>query len=301
MRMAEREKMIQEGINGVCMALADSVPGVSGGTIAFIMGFYDHFIASINNVVFGKKEEKISGLKYLMKLGAGWIVGMIAAVLVLSTLFETQIYLVSSLFIGFILGAIPLIIAEEKKNIKIGAQNMTCLLAGAAVVALITYYNSRSQSAAMDLSVFSFADGIKLFLIGMVSISAMFLPGISGSTLLLVFGAYVPVVTAVKEILRLQFSYIPSLLFFGCGVICGTVSVVKIIKICLEKFRPQTIFVILGMMIGSLYAIVMGPTTLSVPKEALSFSSFHIIACLAGLATVLGLHKIKERRISREG
>lgn len=50
--------MIQEGINGVCMALADSVPGVSGGTIAFIMGFYDHFIASINNVVFGKKRRK---------------------------------------------------------------------------------------------------------------------------------------------------------------------------------------------------------------------------------------------------
>jgi len=68
--------MIQEGINGVCMALADSVPGVSGGTIAFIMGFYDHFIASINNVVFGKKEEKTEGLKYLLKLGVGWAAGM---------------------------------------------------------------------------------------------------------------------------------------------------------------------------------------------------------------------------------
>lgn len=176
---------------------------------------------------------------------------------------------------------------------------MICLLAGIAVVALITYYNSRSESAGMDLSVFSLTEGIKLFLIGMVSISAMFLPGISGSTLLLVFGAYMPVVTAVKEILHFHFSYIPSMLFFGCGVISGAVSVVRIIKICLEKFRPQTIFVILGMMIGSLYAIVMGPTTLSVPKEALSFSNFNIIACLAGLAIVLGLQKIKERRISK--
>ena len=147
--------MIQEGINGVCMALADSVPGVSGGTIAFIMGFYDHFIASINNVVFGKKEEKTEGLKYLLKLGVGWAAGMIAAVLVLSALFESKIYLVSSLFIGFILGAIPLIISEEKKNIKIGIKNVICLLAGIAVVALITYYNSRSESAGMDLSVFS--------------------------------------------------------------------------------------------------------------------------------------------------
>ena len=67
------------------------------------MGFYDHFIASINNVVFGKKEEKTEGLKYLLKLGVGWAAGMIAAVLVLSALFESKIYLVSSLFIGFIL------------------------------------------------------------------------------------------------------------------------------------------------------------------------------------------------------
>ncbi len=50
--------MIKEGINGFCMALADSVPGVSGGTVAFIMGFYDRFISSIDNLVFGKMEEK---------------------------------------------------------------------------------------------------------------------------------------------------------------------------------------------------------------------------------------------------
>ena len=50
--------MIKEGVNGFCMALADSVPGVSGGTIAFIMGFYDQFIGSIHNLVFGKMKEK---------------------------------------------------------------------------------------------------------------------------------------------------------------------------------------------------------------------------------------------------
>ena len=96
--------MIQEGINGVCMALADSVPGVSGGTIAFIMGFYDHFIASINNVVFGKKEEKTEGLKYLLKLGVGWAAGMIAAVLVLSALFESKIYLYSRRYPSYYIG-----------------------------------------------------------------------------------------------------------------------------------------------------------------------------------------------------
>lgn len=50
--------MLREGINGFCMALADSVPGVSGGTVAFIMGFYDKFIGSIHDLVFGRREEK---------------------------------------------------------------------------------------------------------------------------------------------------------------------------------------------------------------------------------------------------
>ena len=73
--------MLKEGINGFCMALADSVPGVSGGTVAFIMGFYDKFISSIHNLVFGKMEEKKGSVGYLAKLGAGWAAGMVLAVL----------------------------------------------------------------------------------------------------------------------------------------------------------------------------------------------------------------------------
>lgn len=94
--------MIRTMINGFCMALADSVPGVSGGTIALILGFYDKFIGSINQVFYGKKEEKKEGLIYLIKLLLGWAVGMILAVLVLTKFFETNIYAVSSLFLGFI-------------------------------------------------------------------------------------------------------------------------------------------------------------------------------------------------------
>ena len=287
--------MLKEGVNGFCMALADSVPGVSGGTVAFIMGFYDQFIGSIHNLAFGKMKEKKSAVMYLAKLGAGWMIGMAMAVVVLSALFESQIYTVSSLFIGFIGGAIPLIIKAERKSLgDIGKGIPFCLL-GILLVAGITWANSRTGGAAMELGQFSLQTAVKLFFIGMIAISAMFLPGISGSTLLLIFGAYIPVVTAVKGVLSLEFSYIPCLIFFGCGVLTGAVTVVKAIKVCLEKFRPQTIYMILGMMIGSFYAIVMGPTTLEMPREALGFGNFHIIAAAAGLALVLGMQIMKER------
>ena len=98
--------MIKEAIGGFCMALADSVPGVSGGTVAFIMGFYDQFIGSVHDLAFGKMEDKKKAIAYLIKLGIGWIIGMGLAVVILSALFESHIYVVSSLFIGFIAGAI---------------------------------------------------------------------------------------------------------------------------------------------------------------------------------------------------
>ena len=285
----------KEGMNGFCMALADSVPGVSGGTVAFIMGFYDRFIGSIHDLAFGKMKEKKAALVYLAKLGVGWIIGMVMAVIILSALFESHIYAVSSLFIGFIAGAIPLIVKEEKESMKEVSKGILFCLIGIMLVVGITWANGSVGGALMNLGEFSIGAAIKLFFIGMIAISAMFLPGISGSTLLLIFGAYIPVITAVKGILSLDFSYVPCMLFFGCGVLTGTVTVVKAIKVCLENYRTQTVYMILGMMIGSFYAIIMGPTTLEVPQGALNPGSFQIVSAAIGVALVLGMQIIKER------
>lgn len=293
--------MLREGINGFCMALADSVPGVSGGTIAFIMGFYDRFIASIHNLALGSTQEKKGSIKYLAKLGLGWILGMAMAAVVLSALFENHIYTVSSLFIGFIFGSIPLIIKSEKDSLWEIGKGIPFFLLGILLVVVITWANGLTGDLSMDLRQFSVGLAIRLFFIGMAAISAMFLPGISGSTLLLIFGAYIPVITAVKGILSFDLSYIPCLIFFGCGILTGTVTVVKIIKICLEKFRSQTIYMILGMMIGSFYAIVMGPTTLKIPQAPLNIQNFHIIWAAAGAFLPIGMQLILHLTRTRYG
>ncbi len=292
--------MLREAINGFCMALADSVPGVSGGTVAFIMGFYDRFIGSIHDLVFGKKEEKKAALLYLLKLGSGWAIGMVLAILVLSSLFESHIYVVSSLFIGFIAASIPLIIHEEKESFRSVGKGIAFCILGIGLVVGISWLNGRTGSVSMDLSQFSIGLAIRLFLIGMVAISAMFLPGISGSTLLLIFGAYIPVITAVKEILSLHLAALPNIIFFGCGVLAGAVSVVKVIKVCLERFHTQTLYAILGMMIGSFYAIVQGPTTLKVPQAPLTIGNFQILACLIGIGLVAGMQFLKHKMEQKE-
>lgn len=281
-------------IRGFCMALADSVPGVSGGTIAFLLGFYDKFIGSLDAVVAGKKEEKIEGLRFLIKIGIGWITGFVLSMLFLGSIFEAQIYNISSLFLGFIIFAIPIIVTEEKKSIVNKYKNIIFLLIGIVVVSAITYFNPASKGG-MDISIdrLSLGLGIYVFVAGMIAISAMVLPGISGSTLLLIFGLYVPVVSAVKEVITLNFEYLPILIIFGLGVITGIFVAIRGVKYVLENYRSQTIYMILGLMIGSLYAVVMGPTSLETPKAPMDLSSFSVLFFVIGGALILGLQKLK--------
>lgn len=277
------------GIRGFCMALADSVPGVSGGTIAFILGFYDQFINSLNNLVFGNKKEKKEALFFLLKLGIGWVIGMVLAILVLTSLFENHIYEVSSVFIGFIIFSLPLIISEEKGVLKGKYKNLLFLILGIVMVSLITYFNPMNGSEnVVDITNLSFGLILYVFVAAMIAISAMVLPGISGSTLLLIFGLYIPITTAIKEFLHLNFGYFPILVVFGLGVLTGIAVVIKGIKVALSKYRSQTVYLILGLMLGSLYAIVMGPTTLEVYHEPMNFQTFSIgFFILGGL--IIGL------------
>lgn len=276
------------------MALADSVPGVSGGTIAFILGFYDKFINSLDGLIYGDKQKKKESILFLIKIGIGWIIGLVLAVLVLTNLFQNQIYKVSSVFLGFIIFSIPLIIKVEKDCLKGRYTNIIFTIIGIAVVALITYFNPVSgQESVVDISNLDLGLGIYIFVAGMIAISAMVLPGISGSTMLLIFGLYIPIISSIKEFLHFNLNTIPVLFIFGMGIITGIAVVIKFVKIALEKFRSQTIYCIIGLMIGSLYSIVMGPTTLEVVQAPMSFETFSIIFFIIGGAIILGLEKIK--------
>lgn len=187
----EKMKYLINGIRGFCMALADSVPGVSGGTVAFILGFYDKFINSLDSLMFGKKEEKKKGITFLIKIGIGWGIGMILAVLVLTNLFQTQIYKVSSVFIGFIVFSIPLIIKQEKECLKGKYKNLIFTMIGIIIVGTITYFNPMSGDGnIVDISNLNIGLVLYILAAAMIAISAMVLPGISGSTLLLIFGLY---------------------------------------------------------------------------------------------------------------
>lgn len=281
-------------LQGFCMSLADSVPGVSGGTIAFVLGIYDKFIFSLNHIISGTKEERKEALVFLVKLLGGWVIGLCSSILVLGSIFDSHIYQLCSLFLGLSVFAIPIIIKEEQGVLKGKYYNLVFTVLGAAIVCLLTYFNpSKGNAVSMDLSSLSFGTGIYVFAVAMIAIAAMVLPGISGSTLLLIFGIYVPIITAVKEFLHMNFVYVPVLFVFGFGMIAGILTTIKLVKRGLERYRSQMVYLILGLMLGSFYAIVMGPTTLDEPQAAMTWGSFQPLFFLLGAVILGGLQLLK--------
>ena len=98
--------MVLTPLHGFCMALADSVPSVSGGTVAFILGFYDRFINSLHDLFDRDNAARKTALVYLLKLGIGWVADMALCVSLLAGLFSVHIYFMSSLLLGLMLGSL---------------------------------------------------------------------------------------------------------------------------------------------------------------------------------------------------
>lgn len=280
-------------IRGFFMALADSVPGVSGGTIAFILGFYDKFISSLDDLITGKKSEKIEATKFLVKIGIGWITGFVLAMLFLGKVFTNNIYSISSLFIGFIIFAIPIIINEEKEILKNKYFNLTFLIIGILMVIGMTYVNPAKGGISISIDDLSFGLSIYIFICAMVAICAMVLPGISGSTLLLIFGLYGSIVNAVKEVLHLNFKYFPAVMIFGLGVLTGIFSIIKVVRMLLKKYKSQTVYLIIGLMMGSIYSVFMGPTSLEIPQDPMTLKTFDFVFFVLGGLIIFGLQILK--------
>ncbi|WP_436952798.1 DUF368 domain-containing protein [Staphylococcus shinii] len=239
---------------GFAMGTTDLVPGVSGGTIALLLGIYDDFIRSISGI-FSKRFWE--SLKFLIPIG----LGMVIAIGVLSKLIN---YLLSShtvptmfFFVGLIGGIIPYLLKTSKFKQTFSIQHYILLLLGIVIIVVITLLNNGDKHAGETLSLNSGLI-IKYFIAGMCASSAMLLPGISGSFMLLVFGVYGTVMFAISEFLSLNFAAVPVLLTVGLGIICGFLFSSKLIQYLLSYYTFLTYALIIGFVVGSLYAVFPG-------------------------------------------
>lgn len=232
--------MVLTPFHGFCMALADSVPGVSGGTVAFILGFYDRFINALHDLLGRDNAVRKTALAYLLKLGVGWIVGMGLCVSLLAGLFADHIYFMSSLFLGLTAASVPFVALAKKDSLRRWQPAFFALL-GAALVVGLTMLRGSAGFLTVDMAQLRLTDAAYLFLSGAVAITAMVLPGISGSSVLLIAGVYLPVIQAIRQLLHLDLHVLPGLMALGLGVIAGVALSIKAIRAALQKHRPAMI------------------------------------------------------------
>jgi len=277
-------------LTGFLMAISDSMPGISGGTIAYILGQYENLINSISNL--RSKEHFKESITYLSKLGIAWVTGLFIATLVINSFVEGHIYEMSSLFLGFVFISIPITLKQERNKLKPKNSYLVFTLIAALMVISISTLGANNATVINIGNEFGVATYLYLMLVGAISLSTMLLPGISGSTVLLIFGVYFIVIDSVHKFFTLDFSGVPILISFALGALIGAILFVKIIKILFEKFHTQTIFFIQGLLIGSLYSILLSP--IFVGEEMLSFSTFSIPFFLIGVGLIFGLDKMKK-------
>lgn len=232
--------MVLTPFHGFCMALADSVPGVSGGTVAFILGFYDRFINALHDLLGRDNAARKTALAYLLKLGVGWIVGMGLCVSLLAGLFADHIYFMSSLFLGLTAASVPFVALAEKDSLRRWQPAFFALL-GAALVVGLTMLRGSAGLLTVDMAQLRLTDAAYLSLSGAVAITAMVLPGISGSSVLLIAGVYLPVIQTTRQLLHLDLQVLPGLMALGLGVIAGVALSIKAIRAALQKHRPAMI------------------------------------------------------------
>ncbi len=230
---------------GVAMGAADVVPGVSGGTVAFITGIYDELLRSIASVpaamglfLRGRIVEawKAANATFLLILLLGIMTSVVSLARVITYLLAEHPIPVWSFFFGLILVSTHLVVREVQRW---NGSRVFSLLLGVAFAYWITV------ASPLQLG----RDPLSLFLAGAIAICAMILPGISGSFILVLLGLYSFVLTAVKGL------DITVLLIFASGCLVGLVSFAGILRWLLVRWRDLTLTFLTGLMIGSLNKI----------------------------------------------
>ncbi|WP_231756864.1 DUF368 domain-containing protein [Microbulbifer elongatus] len=231
------------GARGLAMGAADVVPGVSGGTIAFITGIYQELLDSLSKIgpqsVATLYKEGIAATwrqmngSFLLALFAGILVSIFSLAKLISFLLENHPILVWGFFFGLILAStVP--IARRVANWR--WPSWMALIAGVALAILV------SEMRPTEIA----ATPYTLFFSGALAISAMILPGISGSFILLMIGIYPQVIAAVHQL------QISALIWFAAGAGCGLLLFSRLLSWLMRRFPSVTLSFLVGVLLGSL-------------------------------------------------
>ena len=301
-------------LQGIVMGIVEVIPGVSGSTLALVMGIYDDFVDLLHDVsTFGKsvlffmigkktfEEVKLDFFRINFVFGGFLFLGMLIGILVFAHVMSYLLENFPTYTYGFFFGLIIASLRVPWSHIPASSKKMTSVLL-ILLSFLITFLILGIKPAVSVTN----PNPILALVGGFFAICAMILPGVSGSFILLMFGLYDYVILGIKEFTKLSISlnHFIDLSFVGVGIILGFTFFVRLLKKLLVNYRGEIMAVLIGLMLGSLRIIwpfmdVNSAEELTSMTKTLPFSStvqtqesFIIFGII--FLTMIGIHLINQ-------
>ncbi|WLR58693.1 DUF368 domain-containing protein [Guptibacillus hwajinpoensis] len=264
---------------GLLMGVSDLIPGVSGGTIAMVLGIYRRLISGINGLM-SKNWKKELGFFIPLLIGVGLALLLVSQLM--EKLLEHYPQPTFFFFIGLIIGVVPFLLKKVDYKKTFEPFHYGVLIVAAILIASTLFLKGDGSGEVMKS--LSMVDYIILFFSGWLASTAMILPGVSGSFVLLLLGSYQTVIHGLSSF------QIPLLLTVGAGIIIGLSLTGKVIAHLLSKYTVSTYAVMIGLVIGSVVVLYPGFQA----DVGLAVASILTLACGLGAASVLGKIEHKE-------
>ena len=281
-------EFVKDILKGSLVGVANIIPGVSGGTMAVSMGIYDKLITAVTHIF---KDFKKS-LRILLPIVIGAVLGIGILAFVIKWLFANYPVQTNLLFIGLIVGGLPIIWKKTKKQRITAGAIITFLVFLSIVILFPIFGNGAGAEVALTPGIGMF---LKLILIGIIAAATMVIPGVSGSMMLMILGYYNPILNTITGFISSvaaldiagMMSYVWILIPFGIGVVVGIFAIAKFVEYVFEHAPAIAYCAILGLIVGSPIAIlamaqITGLTLMTVLTSVIAFLLGCVIALKLG-------------------
>ncbi len=277
--------MLKVLIAGIAVGMANIIPGVSGGTMMVIMGVFNRVMESISSILKLDKVVLKKNIIFIAVLLVGVLIGLVAFANILEITFASYPVQTMFCFVGMVLFSIPSLVKKEMKQDR---PEVIPFVIGCAIIFLMSYFAPQEQ----DVVITEFPELTVLYLVGLIFVGmvaggVMFIPGVSGSMLLLIIGQYYLFKSLVANITTFRLDILIPVGFMGVGILAGIAVSSKLTSYCLAKFHSKTMNFILGLVVAS--TIVLIPFNASYDIMTIGTSA---ITLIAGGAIVFGLEKL---------
>lgn len=273
-------------LKGICIGIANIIPGFSGGTMAVMLKVYDLFVYCFANI-FNKFNDVIKkGWSLFIGIGIGVLLGLVTIV----KLLEVIPFITIMFFVGLVIGSLP----STYKQAKVGKLRIRDILSFTIAIGVLVALPFINTTNSLDIT-YNWSLYVIMFILGAICSAGMVIPGVSGSMILMAFGYYAFFMFIMKDFLLNMFNFsldnywnmFITLCCFALGCVVGLVFISKLIIKLTNKY-PKTVYItILGLLLATPFSIIYS----GLHEYAIIFNAptiiFSIISLLLGIGLVI--------------